>query len=90
MLYYIKMNDLDTFKEDMAMKLFGRSKVLAVAGNQCVKCGASVILTKDGGLDFRDELSEREYGISGLCQTCQDGIFGYEAPPTTRPTQRKV
>ena len=77
------MNDLDTFKEDMAMKLFGRSKVLAVAGNQCVKCG-------EGAVDFRDELSRKEYGISGLCQTCQDGIFGYEAPPTTRPTQRKV
>ena len=70
------MNELDTFKDDIAMKLFGRSKVLAVAGNQCVKCGASVIPTKDGGLDFRDEVLEREYGISGLCQTCQDGIFG--------------
>jgi hypothetical protein len=65
----------------MAMKLFGRSKVLAVAGNQCVKCGGSVVLSKDGGLDFRDELSEREYGISGLCQTCQDGIFGVEDEP---------
>jgi hypothetical protein len=25
---------------------------------------------------FRDELSEKEYTISGLCQTCQDEIFG--------------
>lgn len=25
---------------------------------------------------FRNELSEREYGISGLCQKCQDEIFG--------------
>ena len=74
----MKMNKLEQFQDDMASKLFGRSKVLAVAGNQCVKCGASVILTKDGGLDFRDELSEREYGISGLCQTCQDGIFGWK------------
>ncbi len=24
---------------------------------------------------FRDELSEREYHISGLCQKCQDKIF---------------
>ena len=84
------MNELELLKEEMAYKLFGRSKVLAVAGGQCVKCGSSVVLSKDGGLDFRDELSEREYSISGLCQTCQDGIFGYEAPPTTRPTQRKV
>ena len=25
---------------------------------------------------FRDEVSEREYEISGLCQSCQDKIFG--------------
>lgn len=25
---------------------------------------------------FRDELSAREYQISGLCQKCQDSIFG--------------
>lgn len=25
---------------------------------------------------FRDELSKREYKISGLCQKCQDKIFG--------------
>ena len=78
MLYYIKMNNLDTFKEEMAFSLFGRSRTLAIAGNQCVKCGGSVVLSKDGGLDFRDEVSEREYGISGLCQCCQDGIFGVE------------
>ena len=73
------MNNLDTFKEEMAFSLFGRSLTLAKAGNQCVKCGGSVVLSKDGGLDFRDELSEREYGISGLCQTCQDGIFGTDS-----------
>ena len=27
-------------------------------------------------VNFRDELSRKEYGISGLCQTCQDSIFG--------------
>lgn len=25
---------------------------------------------------FRDEVSLKEYEISGLCQTCQDEIFG--------------
>lgn len=25
---------------------------------------------------FRDALSEREYGISGMCQDCQDEVFG--------------
>lgn len=27
---------------------------------------------------FRDELSKKEYKISGLCQECQDKIFGTE------------
>ena len=26
--------------------------------------------------DFRDELSKKEYFISGLCQKCQDEMFG--------------
>jgi hypothetical protein len=25
---------------------------------------------------FRDYISEREYEISGLCQECQDSVFG--------------
>lgn len=27
---------------------------------------------------FRDALSKREYAISGLCQRCQDAVFGAE------------
>lgn len=27
---------------------------------------------------FRDELSRKEYTISGLCQVCQDEVFGSE------------
>ena len=26
--------------------------------------------------DFQDELSKKEYFISGLCQSCQDKMFG--------------
>lgn len=26
--------------------------------------------------DFRDELSKKEFGISGMCQKCQDSVFG--------------
>jgi len=63
------MNELEQFKEDTAMKLFGRSRSLAIAGDGCVKCG-------EVATDFRDELSRKEYGISGFCQGCQDEIFG--------------
>jgi len=34
----------------------------------CVSCKGSATF-------FKDELSHREFGISGLCQSCQDKIF---------------
>jgi hypothetical protein len=62
------MNTPEQFKDDIAMIIFGRSVALAKAGNQCVSCGKPAD-------NFRDELSQREYNISQLCQTCQDDIF---------------
>lgn len=45
----------------------------AIGGNYCMPpplgCGKKVT-------GFRDELSAREYKISGLCQKCQDEMFG--------------
>lgn len=52
---------------------FGRTT--AITGGNCVPppigCGKPV----EG---FRDRLSEKEYTISGLCQNCQDEIFGVD------------
>ena len=36
---------------------------------KCVICNLPV-------LHFRDQLSAKEYSISGLCQDCQDTVFG--------------
>tara|TARA_Y100000310_G_scaffold229601_1_gene232034 strand:- start:2554 stop:2760 length:207 start_codon:yes stop_codon:yes gene_type:complete len=65
------LNNMDKVKEEMALRLFGRSRTIAMSNGQCVKCG-------EFNIEFRDELSRKEYGISGLCQCCQDGIFGTE------------
>jgi hypothetical protein len=65
------MNELDQLKEDVAMQSFGRSRTLCLAGSQCVKCG-----TYD--LNFRDELSRKEYQLTVWCQSCQDEYFGVE------------
>ena len=65
------MNELENTKEEMAFALFGRSPSIAKASGQCVSCG-------EFNLEFRDELSRKEYGISGLCQCCQDSVFGVE------------
>lgn len=38
--------------------------------------------------EFRDELSRKEFGISGMCQKCQDSIFDHDpddAPPEEKP-----
>ena len=65
------MNELDQLKEDICMESFGRSRNLALAAGQCVKCG-----TYD--LNFRDEPSQREYKRTVWCQSCQDDFFGVE------------
>lgn len=38
----------------------------------CPTCGEPVS-------EFRDELSKKEYQISGMCQSCQDEVFGKNA-----------
>ncbi len=41
-------------------------------GNQkCAWCG-------EDASEFKDELSKKEFGISGMCQTCQDDTFKEE------------
>jgi hypothetical protein len=40
-----------------------------VIGEGCMTCDYP-------DLAFRDELSKREYTISGMCQRCQDEVFG--------------
>jgi len=46
--------------------LFGRTS--AIEADVCVCCGYAAF-------KFRDQISEKEYRISGLCQRCQDDIF---------------
>lgn len=35
---------------------------------KCATCGGEVG-------EFRDEVSRKEFTISGMCQTCQDDVF---------------
>lgn len=51
----------------------GSDRRVTITGNVCVLppigCGGPAT-------EFRDELSKKEYRISGLCQKCQDSFFG--------------
>ena len=41
----------------------------AIEADECTWCGGAAT-------DFRDNLSRKEYTISGMCQACQDKTFG--------------
>lgn len=46
-------------------------QVKKAKAGRCPMCGTPIDITT-----FKDELSLREYSISGVCQACQDDIFG--------------
>ncbi len=49
-------------------RVWGRSQTEAAEAKICSRCGVT-----PG--EFKDDISKREYEISGLCQGCQDIIF---------------
>lgn len=54
--------------ENLLTKMAGVSRQDAAAQRVCTMC-------KGPAEKFTDELSKKEYQISGLCQACQDKIF---------------
>ena len=63
-----KSPELEKQLSNLTQMMFGRER----DGKACVTCGSTAILPED----FRDDLSRKEWGISFMCQTCQDGVFG--------------
>ena len=57
--------------ESVLTFITGVSRVGAVREASCVICGGEAST-------FRDDLSRKEYTISGMCQDCQDKVFGCE------------
>jgi hypothetical protein len=54
-----------------AIVAFGKEAGPRLDRGQCPRCGKEP-------KGFRDAVSAREHGISGLCQNCQDAIFREE------------
>jgi hypothetical protein len=50
-------------------------RIPLMKAHKCVICGGDAI-------EFKDALSVKEYGISGMCQECQDKTF---VPPKDDP-----
>lgn len=59
--------------EKVLENILGADRRSMIADNVCmpkpIGCGGPAI-------EFKDEVSKREYSISGLCQECQDRVFG--------------
>jgi hypothetical protein len=63
-----KTPEMERALDGMAVALFGRHRT----GDKCVSCGS----TKVAPEDFKDAISRKEFGISRMCQPCQDSVFG--------------
>ncbi len=61
----------NTNRESMLTSLGMGAAVEKAKLGCCASCGNSI-----GADEFRNEISLREFNISGLCQICQDSIFG--------------
>lgn len=57
------------FIDHLGKEMFGRSRTEAQEQKLCITCGNKI----EG---FKDEISAKEYAISGMCQKCQDEVFG--------------
>jgi hypothetical protein len=58
--------------EAFIKSFMGFDRTACIESNLCVSCNRPALI-------FTDALSEKEFTISGLCQSCQDEVF---AEPT--------
>ena len=59
---------MEALLDQFAASTFGRSRTEIIHEDVCISC-------RNPATSFKDELSAKEYSISGLCQNCQDSIF---------------
>ena len=63
-----KAKPITEFLDGMSKQAFGRTRTVSIKGDVCVICARPAT-------EFEDELSAKEYAISGMCQTCQNRVF---------------
>jgi len=55
--------------DDFYKRATGKDRVETIKSDACVMC-------PETNVTFKDYLSVREYRISGMCQKCQDKVWG--------------
>ena len=66
-----KTPEMASTLDELSFAVFGRERTTSVRSGICVTCGEDV-----NENSFKDALSRKEYAISGMCQKCQDSVFG--------------
>lgn len=66
-----KSPEMVALLDSFSMNAYGRKRSECIANKICVCCGESADR-------FDDLISRNEYGISGLCQSCQDDTFAVD------------
>jgi len=59
--------------ESALSSIFGVDRVQVISDGNCISCDEARDLKASS---FRDDISRKEYSISGMCQSCQNDIFG--------------
>ena len=72
-----KSNPIDS----MLSSIFGVDRVKTISEAFCVSCDSE----GNNAASFRDDISRKEYAISGMCQSCQDDVFGVGEPEDDEP-----
>lgn len=49
-----------------------KSRTVTISKGECMTCDSQ----GNNARSFTDDLSRKEYQISGMCQKCQDDFFG--------------
>ncbi len=64
----MKSKNIQNVLDSLTVKFGKMSRTDALKQCKCVSCGGDAS-------KFKDDISKKEYGISGLCQNCQDEVF---------------
>lgn len=64
----MKSPEMTRVLDQLSQATYGRSRSNCIAKGVCVVCGKPAT-------EFNDTPSKREYGISGMCQDCQNDFF---------------
>lgn len=65
----MKPSDKSPGMEKFIKETFGIDRQKHIESNTCVFC-------KGPAIEFQDDLSRQEYQISGICQKCQNEVWG--------------